>query len=398
VSAVVSSDKCLVFIEYVPRIPVGYFFKVQSFRLASYLTDPVCKAHEFFRRMYVVNALNPTAFKVSNWARKFFIFVGIVINSFLAIGSTIPGACLRSITSLLEKEPFIYHRSKLPEKQLEDRFSLLSWNICCVGGGYSISDGGVMPWSFRIDKILAKIVEQDADIISLYEVLDTAAGFYLYEKLQEKYVHFYFNIGPRAIGPSSGIFIASKVSLKNPKFIPFPKSMLIGRTQNSEKGVFFFTIQAKRGEVEMYTTHLQHSEEPQYPTKQEIRARNEEMKFIMEHVTQKVGNVIVTGDLNLDTKEYMQSFWSRNFQKQLLKDNRSKTWGGDKFCAEMIGKRVSSPSNLDYTLATKKSALKIETSLIAVGYDSTTFNIEALSDHQGLLSLIAFNEKTGGFT
>lgn len=360
------------------------FLKKKTFLFASLLTEPICKAHELLRRLYLVDVLNPTASKTSNWARKFFLGMGIVANSFLSVGTAFPGAVLRGITSYLEKEPFIYYQGKLPKQALKDDFSLLSWNICCVGGGYSISDGGVMPWRFRIDKIITKILKKDPDILVLYEVMDTAAGFYLYEMLQEKYACFYFNIGPRAIGPSSGIFVASKAETTSPEFTPFPKQMLVGRTKLSEKGVFSIQIDEKK--VKIYATHLQHSEQPQYPTQEEIEARKAEMDLIIKKVNQDSSNVIVTGDLNLDNAEYSTSSWKRIFQNVFFDENGSRTWGGDEFCAKMVGKRDSGPLNLDYTLIKKDSEMNARTSLIETGYDDTTFNRDALSDHRGLLS------------
>ncbi|PWU14885.1 MAG: hypothetical protein C5B45_03800 [Chlamydiae bacterium] len=367
------------------------FLKKKTFCFASLLTEPICKAHELFRRLCLVDVLNPTASKTSNWVRKFFLGMGLVVSSFLSIGTAIPGAALRGIISHLEKEPFIYYQGKLPDQDLKDHFSLLSWNICCIGGGYSISDGGVMPWSFRIDNIITKIQEEDPDILALYEVMDTAAGFYLYEKLQEKYAHFYFNLGPRAIGPSSGIFIASKTEMTNPEFTPFPKQMLVGRTKISEKGVFSFDIYVGEKKVKIYATHLQHSEQPQYPTQEEIEARKAEMELIIKKVSRDSGHVIVTGDLNLDNTEYAHSAWKETFQGVSFDENGSRTWGGDEFCAEMVGKRDSGPLNLDYTLITKGSEIKAKTSLIETGYDDTTFTIEALSDHRGLLSCFEMN-------
>lgn len=378
-------------IQYFSKAQIGDILKKQTFRFASYLTDPICRAHELFRQMYVIDVLNPTACKIRNWTRKFFIGIGIIASSFLSMGTTVPGVCLRALASHLEKEPFIYYQGTLSEKQVEGGFSLLSWNICCVGGGYAISDGGVMPWRYRIDKIIENIVSLDADIISLYEVLDTSAGFYLYEKLQEKYTHFYFNIGPRAIGTSSGIFIASKLKVTNPEFSPFPKHMLVGRTKNSEKGVFSFNIRAKEN-IKVYATHLQHSEEPQYATDAEEQARKKEMQLIMEKVDQDTSSVIVTGDLNLDNREYAQSSWAENFQETSFNENSAKTWDGDAFCAKMVGKRASVSLNLDYTLIAKKSALHGKTALIATGYDYTTFTVQALSDHKGLFSVIEVNK------
>lgn len=60
--------------------------------------------------------------------------MGIVASSFLSVGTALSGAVLRGITSYLEKEPFIYYQGKLPQRALKDDFSLLSWNICCIGG------------------------------------------------------------------------------------------------------------------------------------------------------------------------------------------------------------------------------------------------------------------------
>ncbi|MDQ5956688.1 MAG: endonuclease/exonuclease/phosphatase family protein [Candidatus Rhabdochlamydia sp.] len=367
------------------------FLKKRTFRFASLLTEPICKAHELFRRLYLVDVLNPTDSKTSNLARKFFIGIGFIICTFLSIGSTIPGAALRGIVSYLEKEPFIYYQGKLPDKVLKNDFSLLSWNICCVGGGYPISDGGVMPWRFRIDKIVTKIAEKDPDILSLYEVMDTATGFYLYEKLQEKYAHFYFNIGPRAIGASSGIFVASKTEIISPEFTPFPKQMLVGRTKISEKGVFSFDIQIEGKKIKIHATHLQDSEQPQYPVQEEINARQAEMDLIIKKIHQETGNVILTGDLNLDNTEYAKSSWIGTFQDLDFDENGSRTWGGDEFCAKMVGKRDSGPLNLDYTLITKKSKINGKTSLLETGYDDTKFTIDALSDHRGLLSRFAMN-------
>ncbi len=378
-------------ISYFPPIYPLDLLKKKTFCFASLLTEPVCKAHELFRRLYVVDELNPTASKTSNWARKFFLGVGIVASSFLSLGTAVPGAALRGIASHLEKEPFIYYQGKLSNKILEEGFSLLSWNICCVGGGYSISDGGVMPWNFRIDNIIEEIVKKDPDLLSLYEVMDTAAGFYLYERLQEKYAHFYFNIGPRAIGPSSGIFVASKAKIINPEFTPFPKQMLVGRTKISEKGVFSFDIQVEGKKIKVYATHLQHSEQPQYPNEEEVEARKKEMELIVKKVNQEAGNVIVTGDLNLDNAEYENSFWKETFQNLPIDENASKTWGGDEFCARMVGKKDSGPLNLDYTLITKESEITGTTSLVETGYADTTFTIDALSDHRGLLSRFKIN-------
>lgn len=363
------------------------------FQVASYLTDPVCRAHEYYRRLAVVNSLNPNAYAVSNLIRKVVLCVGIMGWASLAVATSLPGIGLRALGSYLQKEPFIYVQGADEPKNLpSDRsFSLLSWNICCVGAGYPISDGGVLPWSFRIDEIIEKIVEKDADVNCLYETFDSKSVFYICEQLKQRgYNHFYFNIGPKAVGVSSGILIASKYKIHNPEFSPYPQDSLVGRTKNAAKGVFSFDL-ISRGEhfARIYSTHLQHSEEPGFPTAEEVEARRKQMQIVVDKVnTVKDRCVVVTGDLNLDDKEYGQSSWQAYFKKGDRFGDELKTWGGDEFCARLVGKRVSGPLNLDHTMVLQGTARAVETSLIETGYDPAVFKEGVLSDHGGLFSKI----------
>lgn len=359
-----------------------------AFQAASYLTDPICKSHELFRRICLVDALNPHGSALANLVRKVVLFIGLVAWAALAAVTTVPGIALRAFAAYIQKKPYIYVQGEAEGRSLPpDRtFSLLSWNICCVGAGYSISDGGVTPWSDRIDRIIDRIVEKDADVNCLYETLDSQSAFYLCEKLKERgYAHFYFNIGPKAVGVSSGIFVASKYNIKNPEFSLFPQDTLVGRTKNAAKGVFAFDLESQGNEfARIYTTHLQHSEEPEFPTEEEVEARKRQMEIIVDKVDAVRDRcIVVTGDLNLDDAEYRASSWHQKFQKG--DDFVGKTWGGDAFCAQMVGKRISAPLNLDHTMVMNGG---IRTSLVQTGYDAVHFKEEALSDHSGLLSQI----------
>lgn len=377
--------------------------RIQSaaFQIASYLTDPICKSHEFFRRLSVVDSLNPTSRKIENLGRKFLLVSGLIIYALVAMVATVPGIALRALAANLQKEPFLYSKGDCPQKTLPDdrTFSLLSWNICCVGAGYSISDGGVVPWPSRIDDIVKKIIEKDADVNCIYETLDSKSGFTICEKLKQNgYANVYFNIGPQAIGVSSGILVASKYAIKNPEFTLFPKDSLVGRTKHAAKGVFAFDLESSgHCFAKIYSTHLQHSEEPEFPTPEEVEARKKQMQLILEKVEKVKGRcAIVTGDLNLDDQEYRASFWQHRFVKgaafgseRTRERTQEYTWGGDAFCAELVGKRVSAPLNLDHTLVLQGTARSIRTSLVETGYDSSFFKKEALSDHAGLLSQIS---------
>ncbi len=365
---------------------------IKAFQVASYLNDPLSKSHESFRRIYLVDFLNPTSNKTINFIRKFSLFTNIILFGSLAIFTTIPAVVLRYFGSNLQNKSFFHLKGKAQEKKLpkDNSFNILSWNVCCIGGGYSISDGGVLPWSERIDKIVDKIENTDADVNCLFEVYDIKSAILFYEKLKKKYSHFYFNIGQKTIGVSSGILIFSKYKIKNPLFIKFPKDYLVGRTKNVEKGIFAFDlIDQENNFARIFSTHLQHSEQPSFPTNEEKIARKKQMELIIEKIKEiKNKAIIVTGDLNLDDDEYQASLWSKNFIKKVAFRSPIYTWGGDHFCAKMVGKKVSLPLNLDHTLALKNANNSIKTSLIDVGYKDSEFRKDALSDHLGLLSRI----------
>jgi exonuclease III len=372
-------------------------WETAAFTAVSYLTDPICKAHELWRRVSLVDSLNPDSWKVTKLAYKgcsYFQAVSwmsfdlalIFCFTCIPLPSSVAAIGLRFLASNLQRKPFIHWTGRAePLTAKPSSFSLLSWNICCVGAGYAISDGGVMPWPFRIDLLASKILEQKADVVCLSEVFDIKTASALYDAMKDDYAHFYVHIGPRTVGVSSGLFIASKYELNNPNFTAFPKEMLMGRTKNSEKGVFSFDV---ANFATVFTTHLQNSEEPQFPTTEEQTARRQEMELVMEKVKRVAAGraVIVTGDLNLDPKEFKESAWSHEFQST---DNLPPTWGGDEFCAKLAGrKRFSTERTLDYTLLKNGTAQEIKTTVVETAYNASKFKRLALSDHLGLRSVI----------
>jgi endonuclease/exonuclease/phosphatase family metal-dependent hydrolase len=391
-------DRALDLLESGPREHAGSGtsnrWTVAVFRLASYLTDPVCQCHERYRRIAVVDALHPHARRGANLARKLSLVMDLLGYAALAMVSTAPGIALRSVASRWQKHAYLYCSGKAPEKTLPtDRiFSILSWNVCCVGGGYPITDGGVLPWPARIERIADTIRRQDADVVCLYETFDLRAACHLRDRmLASGYVHCYYNIAPRGLGVNSGILVASKYGLRNPEFTPFPVGTLVGRTKSATKGVFGFDLQSNGHTfARVYSTHLQHSEECMYPTPAERAGRAAQMQIVVGRVDALVrGCTVVTGDLNLDDEEYRASAWQHRFSKQDVYRDPRRTWGGDAFCASLVGKRVSTPLNLDHTMLAAGTGRALRTSLVDPGYDALQFSRDALSDHGALLSEIS---------
>jgi hypothetical protein len=361
------------------------------FLTASYFTDPLCKGHEFFRRFQIVDTMYPIESQAVNFARKAFLAISLVGYASLSMITTPIGIGLRFAGLQVQMTPFIFLQGAQSSKilPLNRSFSLLSWNVCGIGAGYSISDGGVIPWHMRLGNVIEKILEKNADVNCLYEVFDVQTAFALYNEMKKRgYTHFYFNMGAKPIGTSSGIFVASKYKIIHPEFMPFSQDMLVGRTKHSGKGAFIFDLESQgKAFATICATHMQHSELPEFPTEEEVSARKMQMDLITNKIT-KIYNrcVLVTGDLNLDDQEYQKSSWQRYFQKGDAFSSTEKTWDGDSFSAKLVGKQVSGPLNLDHTMMLKGSARSIHTSLVRTGFNAKVFKKEALSDHEGLLS------------
>jgi Metal-dependent hydrolase len=363
------------------------------FWAASYLTDPACKTHELWRRIDIVDTLHPEAWRVTNFFRKCVLRIEMCLFAALALPTGPLGIGLRGLGIWwLGQEQFLYVVDPTVEKRLplSRTFSLLSWNICCIGAGYSISDGGVLPWRDRIERIIQQIIDADADVNCIYETFDIASAFWIMNALRKKgYGHFYFNIGPLAVGVPSGMFVASKYPIGNPTFTRFPVDSAVGRIKYSAKGVFTFDLQSQgKSFAHIATTHLQSSEISCKPTDEEVAARKKQMAVVVDKVKAiKDRTVIVTGDLNLDTPEYEASDWKHLFEK---KDRfKDKTWGGDGFCARLMGITPSPGLNLDHTMVLNNGQGSLEeTALIETGFDGEILNPSALSDHRGLRSLI----------
>ncbi len=130
-----------------------------------------------------------------------------------------------------ETVAFAYLRGDINSKVIDPSnkaFTYLTSNLCLMPETSSMIYGGLLPWPLRIDAIVEKIKQLDADILFLQEVYDVRAIFELHKRLQDTYAHFYGNITPRLCGfshtslySSSGLAIISKFKLENVRFEPY---------------------------------------------------------------------------------------------------------------------------------------------------------------------------------
>ncbi len=387
--------------------------KIAAFRAASYLTDPICKSRECHKMEAIIDELYPveasnTIGKLQNIIRRWSLLIGYGLYTALALFTTLPGIALRSLTANLSKEPFLYLPGKAEEKPLpsDSSFSLLSWNICFVPAGYSITDGGILSYFYRAQKIAEEVLKQDSDVVCLYETFDTGSAMDLAEALKENYSHIYFNIAPRSIGTSSGIFVASKFPISAFDVELFPEDTLVGTTKYSAKSVVGFTLQNKGEDVaRIFTTHAQHGEEPEFPTEEEISCNQRQMQIVLEKVKNFANKnlaVIVCGDLNVSRENLeavpgllLTSSPTNNEDTSFLtfldgnKESKIPTWDGDDSCAfRFYGKKISKALELDYILALTGHVKSIITTVGQTYYDPKKVTLSALSDHRPLTSII----------
>jgi len=393
----VSSTEC-----WIPSSSNGTTAKVLALKIASYLTEPICKVREYFYTFYILNeTCENTAQKVKKSA---FLTLGIFVCGALAPLTAPIGALVRGVVAALEEQPYIYLERSGRGKNLpaDKKITLASHNQCYMPAGYCITDGQVTPASDkeRMNANLKKIKELNPDIICLYEVPDICDAEYISSQLPE-YPFLIPVAGVRAVGPSSMMYVASKYKIVKDsiEFIPFLKGTeLTGRAQYSEKGVLSFDIRTPDSDAPLATiisTHLQHSETPAEPEDADKKARAVQMHKIAQQIKAKIDQnkaVIFTGDLNQEESE-LDAFLDQHQIDWLRRDpcvQGKSTWGGDEWCAKLMGKTPSPSLVLDYTFIAGK-AIDISTHVLETDYSGLEFKSAATSDHNLLFSTITLD-------
>lgn len=367
------------------------------FGIASFFTKPVCNLRETYVKRQYRKELDPTPSKVMGFIKSSGLFSQIAFYAALTPITAPLGILFRQLGILFSSHPYTHLRGEAPEIELGETCSFFSWNVCLVPAGYCITDGGVVPPEERVDQIIEKILEEDADVVSLCEVMDHEMAMRLYEGLKGRYANFVVDIGVQTAGPPSALFVASKGPIRKMKFRRFSPDMLDGRTKKSGKGVFSFEVASK---LHFFVTHLQHSEEVQNPTAIERHCRELEMQYILRKMQKIEVPSILAGDLNFDSAEHRNSSWKKGFAETHHWGEGEKTWMGDQFCARMTRngdcitgtpeKNPSPPCNLDWVLTLLSNPVTFqEIRQVETGYDPTLYNQNALSDHRGQYRLIS---------
>lgn len=246
------------------------------------------------------------------------------------------------------------------DKVYEDQLSVLNLNVCFLPGNHTYFFGGMTPWQERIDGIAEKIKSVDADVVCLQEVFVQEAGHALFDRLKDQYGYFYTAIGPKllgfnlqSIGFPSCLFVASKYPLENPRFTLFSNTI-----HHMDYGYFDFTIHG----LHLYTTHLS-------PMDSETRAL--QLQQIIDEKPQ-----FLCGDLNIPWNGTESRLIRENF---ITKNENGYTYTNyhEKILFDLPIE--TQYDILDYALLTIDSDAQLETTIV---------EMDGLSDHHGLLSVI----------
>lgn len=111
------------------------------FQIASYLSESICQVRELYFSLWTIDELYKDEHKALRVFRKCLNVVGMLLCAIVTPITAPVGMALRAATAAAQTTPFIYsrdtkHAQPVPNPQAP---SLLSWNVCCVPGGYEVT-------------------------------------------------------------------------------------------------------------------------------------------------------------------------------------------------------------------------------------------------------------------
>lgn len=233
------------------------------FDFSSILAEPFCWAYGMVRYRSI-SPLEPNKFdnsnsKIREVATRIFIFVSaaaafLFTGTPLLILATVIGTCAKIFEAVgftLQRNHFTHVRGTAPEKILDKgQISVMTWNVCGEFGGLHYR-GGVVHWRSRIDQMIEKIKKEDADVIVLQEVYDTALSEALIDRLHDQYAHFFTHLGGNIFRMGSGCMVITKCNVQQFSYSDedhVEKFVIKANPQDALPCVRFYGTQLERGE------------------------------------------------------------------------------------------------------------------------------------------------------
>lgn len=259
-------------------------------------------------------SINTWSLSASRTMNKWmFGLIGNQNNSFLDYLAAVPMAAIglgkRVIADLTQDGDFQILEGDAEVKELEDgqEFTIATWNMLCFPEEMTRFTGGLPKWKERLDGIIGKIKEADADILVLQENMDPEAGYTIFNHpdIKKEFARCLLESGMGIIKMPSGLMVLSKLELHdvqaellrtkiggdhfvNKMIVHFKIKDVSGRVAHIAFSHFQSGSPEKKGKTRL--NPLVHSEEMSIQ-----QVRNDNAKQILE-----TGADIICGDLNSD--------------------------------------------------------------------------------------------------
>ncbi len=350
---------------------------------SSGLTKPFTRAFELVRfRLFSpldLNQFDNNPNCISELSHRTLIVLGTLLAAYTLMiapvytfsAVVISGVVIKAIRSLgfyLQKDGSTHVSGNLPEQSLPGEVKVMTWNVCGLSGGMHYQLGGLIPWRKRVDRIIEKIQEQDADVVVLEEVFDADLAEIIIARLKNQYAHFYIHLNPNLLGlPSGGMaFTKGACNVKTHDF--HNNDWMITRG--------FVSLDLKRSAQEadpfirIIGTHMYQG----YGAKGHAK-RQEQFEQIRTQASEMP--TVVMGDFNME-RDQMPAWLNNSYTGSDITCTNVFTgkWTGKKQPNEEIIDNIATAGNVD--------ASKCQLIDVFEGYRTK----EALSDHQPLVTTV----------
>jgi endonuclease/exonuclease/phosphatase family metal-dependent hydrolase len=285
-----------------------------------------------------------------------------------------------------QKNGFTHIRGNGPEKILKKgEATVMTWNLRGHGGGLHYSEGGVVHWRSRIDRITDSIKAEDPDVIVLQEIYDTALMESLVSKLESQYAHFYTHLG------ETGCMVITKCAVHS-----FTHNQFSSTDEKVKRGFETIEIKANPNDTlpcaRIIGTQLS-------PGKTAGKTRMEQVAQIIEKLAgEKLAMpTLFVGSMNVDRDSKDEGAYLSKYLYHSYRDNQpthsdelvsqwAPIYEGQEESSDFISFFKRTPTDDVRVFPVLEKGIRLLGSHLVKGFDENYNTKTALSDHHAIVT------------
>jgi endonuclease/exonuclease/phosphatase family metal-dependent hydrolase len=206
-----------------------------------------------------------------------------------------------TLASLTDKGQFELIDAGHGTSLLDKKVKVLSLNACFqdpwspLTGGVRTPFERMAPGGDRLSMLAYKIAKQRPTVFLGQEFDNLGAqDAFIHQMKEYGFRYFLRDVGP-TLGNHSGLFVASKVPMKNVKFVPYPLQDRAGLAKLAGQGALAFTVSVGGQDLQLVNVHLNYGDGAAIQA-----ARGRQLtRHVAPLLTQQKSALF--GDLNFDT-------------------------------------------------------------------------------------------------